>query len=295
MYDCMTQKGQYLSKHFYGTCTEENRLHQGCPGFSPLPDSDDLGVFLDGEKQCGRCPYRTDRLGIYTKERGLSMGFEHRDYVMLSANTDAEFASVLRQVSPDVKGLFLRARFSDPTPLQRFTRLEFLHMENQRISRFWDLSVHPHLCVLSLYGSDHLRSIDGIEGATSLECLQILTTFSRMSNFKIESLKPLASLPSLREVILSGTEPTDHDIGPLISLPSLSYLWISPNVFPMEAYAKFEAMRFRLSKEYGIYSDEDPEAIFPYGKGKRILKNEMQKNTYLKRYYAAMQKYNSNP
>ena len=45
---------------------------------------------------------------------------------------------------------------------------------------------------------------------------------------------------------------------------------ISPNLFPTECYAKFEAKRFKLSEEYGIYC-EDGGDIYPFGKGKRVM------------------------
>ena len=73
-------------------------------------------------------------------------------------------------------------------------------------------------------------------------------------------------------------------------MPKLDYLWISPNVFPIECYAEFEAKRFKLSEEYGIYH-EDEDDIFPYGKGKRIMHTSEQKKKYLKQYNELMQQF----
>ena len=76
----------------------------------------------------------------------------------------------------------------------------------------------------------------------------------------------------------------------LIELPSHEYLWISPNLFPVECYAEFEAKKFKLSDEYGIYC-EDEYDIFPYGKGKGTMHTAEQKEKYLKQYNELMKKY----
>jgi hypothetical protein len=81
-----------------------------------------------------------------------------------------------------------------------------------------------------------------------------------------------------------------HNMDDLIGLPSLEYLWISPNVFPTECYAKFEAKRFPLSDEYGIYCEES-EDIYPYGKGRRVMHTAEQKARYLAEYFQLLEKY----
>ena len=90
-------------------------------------------------------------------------------------------------------------------------------------------------------------------------------------------------MTKLKEVIISATEPQDHNMDYLIVLEALEYLWISPNLFPMECYAKFEAKKFMLSQEYGIYLEGDGD-ILPYGKGKRVMHTAEQKEKYLREY-----------
>jgi len=70
----------------------------------------------------------------------------------------------------------------------------------------------------------------------------------------------------------------------------LEYLWISPNVFSMDRYAKFEAQKFKIFEEYGIYLEEGGD-IFPYGKGKRIMHTSKQKQRYLIAYNELLEKY----
>ena len=55
--------------------------------------------------------------------------------------------------------------------------------------------------------------------------------------------------------------------------------------------AKFEAKKFKLSDEYGIYCEESDD-IYPYGKGKRTMHTAEQKQRYLAEYSILLQKYN---
>ena len=73
-------------------------------------------------------------------------------------------------------------------------------------------------------------------------------------------------------------------------LDSLEYLWISPNLFPMECYARFEAQKFKLSDEYGIYCDESDQS-YPYGKGRRVMSTPAAKEKYLREYNLILEKY----
>ena len=55
------------------------------------------------------------------------------------------------------------------------------------------------------------------------------------------------------------------------------------NKIPMEYCAKFEAKKFKLSEEYGVYCEENG-CIYPYGKGKRVMYTEEHKQRYLTEY-----------
>lgn len=274
----------YLLKHFYGTCTGHHKESIGCDGVKLLREEYSWNdVILDGEMTCRDCMFATDRKGIYYGKQTFSDGFENQEYVAVKIRSQEEFEAVCGRISPNVRGITIRGAFHDGSPLEKFKNLEFIVLSGQRIHCFWDISKNPELRIITVYGNDHLSSLAGLEKAKKLECIQFLTDTSRLSAVKIDSLAPLSGLKDLREVILSGTEPLDHNIDHLISLPNLQYLWVSPNVFPMECYARFEAKKFMLSEEFGIYCD-DGANIFPYGKGKRILRSAEQKNNYLHQY-----------
>ena len=286
-----TVADRYLFEHFYQTCTAESRNGIDCCG-APLCDGYSwIDVVLDGEKTCRECEHRTERQGFYYGKNEYSAAFEQQEFVTLGGiRTQKEFEDVCKRISRDVKGLVIRGAISDASPLEQFASLAFVALEGQRIAQLWDMAKTPNLRMLTVWMNKHLKSLSGLEGAANLECLQFYTSFSDVAVHKIASFAPIANLKKLKELVISATEPLDRNIDYLIDLASLSYLWISPNLFPTECYAKFEAKRFRLSEEYGIYCEEDDD-IYPYGKGKRVMHSAEQKNRYLREYNALLQKY----
>lgn len=286
-----TAADRYLFEHFYQTCFAESKKRILCRGVELREGDSWIDVVLDGEKTCRECEHRTERQGFYYGKNRFSANFEQQEYVTLNnVRTQQEFEAVCDQISLAVKGIVLRGAILDASPLERFARLEFVAMENQRIAALWDTAKTPNLRMLTLWLNKNLKSLAGLEGAENLECLQFYTAFSDTAIHKIESFAPISELGHLKELVLSAIEPLDHDMDYLIGLRGLEYLWISPNLFPTECYAKFEAKRFRLSEEYGIYL-EDEEDIYPYGKGKRVMHTKEQKSRYLSEYGAMMEKY----
>lgn len=281
----------YLLKHFYETCAIDNKKSIGCDGINLLREEYSWNdVILDGEKKCGDCIFATDRRGVYYGKQTFSNGFENQEYISMKIQSQDELESVCKRISRNVRGITVRGAFLDGSPFEKFKNLEFIVLSDQRIRCFWDISKNPELRIITVYGNHHLLSLDGLEKAEKLECIQLLTNASGLSTIKIDSMAPLSGLKNLREVILSGIEPLDHNIDYLISLPNLQYLWVSPNVFPTECYAKFEAKKFMLSEEFGIYC-YDGEDVYPYGKGKRVLHNAEQKNKYLHQYMKLLKQF----
>ncbi len=282
---------KYLFEHFYQTCNVESKKNINCLGVNICDNYSWIDVILDGEKACRECEFRTERQGFYYGKNQFSVNSENQEFVTLcKVRTQEEFEEVCKRIAPCVKGIVIRGAVLDASPLERFRDLEFVVFESQRISHFWDTSKTPKLRMITVWVNKHLKSLLGLENAGNLECLQLLSSFSDVGIHKIESLEPISKLQSLKEIVISATEPLDHNIDYLINLPSLEYLWISPNLFPTESYAKFEAKKFRLSDEYGIYC-EDSEDIFPYGKGKRVMHTVEQKERYLNAYKELLRKY----
>ncbi|MBE6661237.1 MAG: hypothetical protein E7605_07550 [Ruminococcaceae bacterium] len=186
-------------------------------------------------------------------------------------------------------------RVSDAAPYFVCETVEFSYNGGFAVSQKQKNIVAIHasfkLRMLTVWMNKNLKSLSGLEDAVNLECLQFYTAFSDVSVHKIASFAPISNLKKLKEVIVSATESLDHNIDYLIDLPNLEYLWVSPNLFPTECYAKFEAKKFKLSDEYGIYCEENDD-IYPYGKGKRVMHTAEQKNRYLNEYNELLQKYN---
>lgn len=282
---------QYLFKNFYQTCTEQSKKTINCRGIELCEDYSWMDVILDGEKTCRECEFRAERQGFYFGKNEFSANFEKQEFVTLEKiRTQEEFEKVCERISAVVKGIVVRGAVSDASPLERFELLEFVVFEGQRITRFWDTSKTPNLRMLTIWMNKNLKSLSGLENASNMECLQFYTSFSDVAVHKIESFSPISKLSNLKELIVSATESLDHNIDYLIDLPNLEYLWISPNLFPTASYAKFEAKKFMLSDEYGIYCEETDD-IYPYGKGKRVMHTAEQKKRYLSEYNEHLGKY----
>ena len=286
-----TVADRYLFERFYQTCTAESKNKIKCRGVTLCDGYSWIDVILDGEKTCRECEFRDERQGFYYGKNEFSKNFGEQEFVTLSKiRTQEEFEEACKRISPGVKGIVIRGAVLDASPLERFTGLEFVVFEGQRIAQLWNISKTPNLRMLTIWMNKNLKSLSGLEDATNLECLQLYTPFSDFAVHKIVSLAPISNLKKLKEVIISATEPLDHNIDYLIGLPSLEYLWISPNLFPTECYAKFEAKKLRLSDEYGIYCEEKDD-IYPYGKGKRVMHGADRKKRYLSHYNKLLQKY----
>jgi len=282
---------QYLFKNFYQTCTEQSKKTINCRGIALCENYSWMDVILDGEKTCRECEFRAERQGFYFGKNEFSANFEKQEFVILEKiRTQEEFEKVCERISAGVKGIVIRGAISDASPLEQFEFLEFVVLECQKITRFWNTSKTPNLRMLTVWMSKNLKSLSGLENASNMECLQFYTSFSDVAVHKIESFSPISKLENLKELIVSATEPLDHNIDYLIGLPNLEYLWISPNLFPTESYAKFEAKKIKLSDEYGIYCEESDD-IYPYGKGKRVMHTAEQKKRYLSEYNELLKKY----
>ncbi|MBR2010571.1 MAG: hypothetical protein IKA06_02320 [Clostridia bacterium] len=286
-----TLADRYLFENFYQTCTDKSKKAINCRGIELCDDYSWIDVVLDGEKTCRECEFRAERQGFYYGKNEFSTDFEKREFITLrKIRKQEEFEAVCQRISSSVRGIVIQGAVSDASPLERFSALEFVAFQGQRIACFWNTAKTPKLRMLTIWINKNLKSLSGLEAATNLECLQIYTPFSDVAVHKIESFSPISNLVNLKEVIISATEPLDQNIDYLIDLPILEHLWISPNLFPTENYAKFEAKRFKLSEEYGIYCEESDD-IYPYGKGKRVMHTAEKKNRYLEEYNKFFQKY----
>ena len=106
----------------------------------------------------------------------------------------------------------------------------------------------------------------------------------------VDSFYPLTKLPNLKELALECAMCSDGNIDNLINIPNFEKLWISPHTFETEQFAKFEALKFKIYDEYGIYKNGD-DYVRPLGKGGRTFRSEKEKIAYQEEYAKMMEKY----
>ena len=286
-----TLADRYLYEHFYESCTVESKLSIGCSGVELDADYSWFQVVLCGEKKCRECAFRFENQGFYYGKNDFSNSFINQEFVRLkNIRSQEEFEAVCGKICNEIRGIIIDGNVSDASSLERFEKLEFVVFEGHRLSRFWNTAKNPKLRMLTVWINKHLQSLSGLEYAENLECLQFYKAPSDVGSHRVESFEPLSKLPRLKELILSSTGSFDADMEYLIRIPSLEYLWISPNLFSTESYAKFEAKKFKIFDEYGIYLEEFHD-IYPYGKGKRVMHTAEQKKRYLAQYNEFLQKY----
>ena len=152
----------------------------------------------------------------------------------------------------------------------------------------------PKLDVMEITLGANAPEISGIKKSKSLRhlCLNIHT--SQINNTVIPSFSFLKEMTNLDSLVISGVKAQDDNIDDLINIPSLKRLWISPNIYSTEDYARFEALKFKIYDEYGIYSrdkDVSIEDVIPLGKGKRRFKSESAMEKFIVQYKKLMQMY----
>ena len=146
---------------------------------------------------------------------------------------------------------------------------------------------------LSVEGK-RLFDISALQNAKALRVFEFTIATSRTDRQDIHSLSPLSSLPSLERVKIQGARIADENIEHLIAIPNLQSIFVSPNTYTLEDFAKFEAQKLKIGQEYGVYGEDD-EYFYCYGKDVRpwcIPKEKMVKiQEYLNRYRILMSKY----
>lgn len=158
-----------------------------------------------------------------------------------------------------------------------------------KLNGFWDFERTPRLKVLKYKGNRHFIDITQIEKAINLEYFEIDVLISQSNLNFIQSFEPLTKLKKLKEVVLRGVMCLDNNIDSLINISNLEKLWISPNTFSLDDFAKFESQKFKIFEEYGIFQNGDFSC--PLGKGGRVFRSEKSKEEFKQKYYDIMSIY----
>ena len=250
---------------------------------------------------CSKCEYGNKNIGIFSvvsdnkKQYFFSNGFSNKkEYIIYcKQQADAEYATSF--VNPEAESIcFSWGMIEDFSFLEKFPNLKALRIDSTKITHLsWNIAKTPKLERLSVEGK-RLFDLSGLEKAYNLRSFSFTIATSRMDRQNIKSLEPISHLEKLEEVVIQGARLQDENIDHLISIPTLRYLFVSPDTYSIESFAKFEAKKFMLNESYGCYSS-DEEYFWRYGNDTKPLRIKMEKaekiKEYLKQYEALMNKY----
>lgn len=250
---------------------------------------------------CSKCEYGNKNVGIFKaitdkkKTYYFTDGFsQKKEYILYcKQQADAEYAISL--VNPEAENLCFSWGFiEDFSFLEKFPNLKALRIDSTKMTHLsWDITKTPKLERLSVEGK-RLFDLSGLEKAYNLRSFAFTIAISRMDRQDIKSLEPISRLENLEEVVIQGARLEDENIDHLISIPKLRELFVSPDTYSMEAFAKFEAKKFMLNEAYGCYSS-DEEYFWRYGNDTKPLRIKTEKTEkikeYLQQYEALMNKY----
>ena len=279
-------------------CDYEERQKIGCTekfhklGFYTPEKGWDL--YAEYKTLCKACPHYIKNVGIYFGNGKYTDDIEQNDIVWCRARISSrdELVAFLSIISKEVKAIcFNDIRTETLFDLEAFSLLECVLINYcPKLISFWDFSKTPCLKVLEYVANAHLTDLTEIGKAKSLEYFGIGTLVSRENLNMVDSFYPLTLLENLKEVSLNATMCSDNNIDHLINIPNLKKLWISPHTFSTEDFAKFEARKFKIYEEYGIYQNGE-DYVRPLGKGGRCFRSEKSREKFKSEYFELMSKY----
>ena len=280
-------------------CTGEERENVRCTeeffnqGF--LEDSvwDKYAEYL---YKCKDCPYFKHDIGFYYGDNHFTNNFASKEIFVVQVKDTEELNLVVDQLPINTIAIWIGARKSiNYSALEKLTQLQTVCISVTANDVLWNMEKNPDLDVLEIELGATAPDLTKLQNAKSLRHLGLTVHISQTHNTVIPSFAFLSQMPNLDSLVISSVSAQDDNIDDLIKIPSLKRLWISPHLYSTEDYAKFEALKFKIYDEYGIYEHnrEEPtiQEIRPLGKGKRYFKTEEAKDKFIQRYKSMMQKY----
>ncbi len=277
-------------------CSGQNREDEKC-----LEEFEEQGFFKDFEwdryaeyqYKCKDCPHFKHHVGFYFGDDKYTNDFSSKEIFVVGVGDTEELNRVVENMPVCAKALWIGGRKSmNYSALERLTGLESVCIGLNSGDVLWDMTKTPSLEVLEIQVGMNPPDITRIGESASLRHLGLLTLTSQVGNTVFPSLSFLKTMPSLDSLVLSNVASAEGSIDDLIEIPSLKRLWVSPHLFSTEDYAKFEALRFKIFDEYGIFKSEREESAIedmrPLGRGKRWFKNEQSKEKFSRLYKSMM-------
>ncbi|MGN0804256.1 MAG: hypothetical protein ACI4MS_02625 [Candidatus Coproplasma sp.] len=240
--------------------------------------------------KCKTCPYFRHDAGYYFGKGQYSNNFEQKEKFDIDVKTTEELAEVVKHM-PNAKALLLgNGRDTDLSPIENLKGLEYARLDLGSKNVLWDMSKTPNLKILQICFGISPPLLDMLSKASSVEYLYFYHNTSQINPTVLPSFDFFDGMKSLKHLVLSGITNLSRKIDALIELPRLEKLWVSPNLFPMEDYAKFEAKKFKIFSEYGIF-ENNGDYVHPLGIGTREFKTEKAKAKFLVEYHLLMDRY----
>ncbi len=246
--------------------------------------------------KCKDCPYFKHDIGFYFGDGHYTNDFSTKETFVISVKNTEELNIVVENLPTNTKTIWIGStKPINYSALEKLPQLQTVSIGLGAKDILWDMQKTPNLDVLEIQLGANAPEIIEIKKAKNLRhlCLNIHT--SQINKTVIPTFSFLKEMPHLDSLVISGVTTQDNNIEDLINIPNLKRLWISPDIYSTEDYAKFEALKFKIYDEYGIYEYDKEEAtiedIRPLGRGKRYFKSEKSKEKFIVQYKSLMQKH----
>lgn len=284
---------EYYKTVMQHSCNYSIRQQIGCMttfwdrGFLKNSIWDEYAMY---ELLCKQCPHYSHNVSIYFGNGNTDDHFEERSAVWCRCiiRNREEFAQAISHFPKHIKAVFFDSVDAETlTGLEQFTDLECALIGNgSKLIHFWDFTKTPKLKVLEYVSNKRLTDLSEIAQAKELEYFGIETLTSRVNLMYVDSFAPFKQLSHLKELSLNGVMCSDNRIDDLIDIPNMEKLWISPHTFSVEDFAEFEARKFKIYEEYGIF--KNGTFIRALGKRGRYFRSESEKEKFSKKYNEMM-------
>ncbi len=290
----------YIEEYIQWHCSSDTREAVGCTekfyelGYFDMSRGG-WDLYAEYQTLCKNCPHYTHDISLYFGIGKYTDNISESDTVWCryKISKKSEFEDFLSVIPKEIKAIsFADFRLESLAELENFPNLECVLINYApKLLHFWDFKKTPKLKVLEYVSNARLTDISQIASAVSLEYFGITTLISRLDKlYYVDSFYPLAQLPNLKELSLECVMCSDKNVDNLVNIPNLEKLWISPHTFETEQFAKFEALKFKIYDEYGIYQNGD-DYIRPLGKGGRLFRSEKAKAQFEEEYRSLMLKF----
>lgn len=290
----------YIEECIQWHCSSDTREEVGCTkkffelGYFDMSKGG-WDLYAEYQTLCKACPHYTHNIAIYFGTGKYTDNISESDTVWCRCKilSKSEFDDFLSVIPKEIKAVsFTDFRLESLSRLEAFQNLECVLIDYApKLLHFWDFAKTPSLKALEYTSNTRLTDLNEISEAKSLEYFGIKTLMGRLDKLSyVDSFYPLTKLSNLKELSLECVMCSDGNIDNLINIPNLKVLWISPHTFETTQFAKFEALKFKIYDEYGIYKNGD-DYIRPLGKGGRLFRSKKAKAKFEEEYRALMSKY----